>query len=154
MPLYLTKNQYLNYPILFLSDYILNNKSEYYRRLREVTFEGRWEEWIIYILKGIIKQANQTSRALDEVTSESVRYEDILPKAIPSFRQTNVIDFLFSNVAFNREMLANQLKVGINTASSYLNALVKSGLLSTAYVNRKKVFFIPKVITILSNIQK
>jgi Fic family protein len=154
MPLYLAKNEYLKYPILFLSDYILNNKSEYYRRLREVTYESKWEEWIVYILKGIIMQANQTSKALDEVTQESVRYESLMPKAIPSFRQTNVIDFLFSNVAFNREMLADQLKVGINTSSSYLNALVKAGLLSTAFVNRKKVFFIPKVIATLSNVQK
>jgi len=154
MPLYLTEHEYLKYPILFLSDYILNNKSEYYKRLRDVTYENKWEEWVVYVLEGIIKQANQTSHALDDVTRESIRYEDLIPGVIPRFRKTNLIDFLFSNVAFNRDMLAEQLGVGINTSSAYLNALVKNGLLDKAFVNRKKIFFIPKVVSILSNIQK
>ncbi len=77
MPLYLVRHGYLRFPILFLSEYIFNNKSEYYRRLREVTFNNKWDEWIKYILEGIILQANKTSRALDRVTTESIRYEKL-----------------------------------------------------------------------------
>jgi Fic family protein len=155
MPLYLVKHGYLRFPILFLSEYIFKNKAEYYRRLREVTYEDKWDEWVKYILKGIILQANKTSKALDEVTKEAVRYEDLVTDDIaPKFRQRNLIDFLFSNVAFNIDMLSKELGVGKNTASAYLNSLVKANLLETVFVSRKKIFFIPKVISILGNTQK
>jgi len=155
MPLYLVKHGYLRYPILFLSEYIFNNKSEYYRRLRDVTYKNQWGEWVQYILEGIILQANKTSQALDQVAHEAIRYEDLVTEdVIPKFRQRNVIDFLFSNVAFNIDMLSTSLSVSKNTASSYLNALVKAKLLETAFVHRKKIFFIPKVISILGNTQK
>jgi len=37
---------------------------------------------------------------------------------VPKFRQRNLIDFLFSNVAFNIDMLSNELGVGKSTASA------------------------------------
>ena len=155
MPLYLVKHGYLRFPILFLSEYIFQNKIEYYRRLREVTYENKWDEWVKYILKGIILQANKTSEALDEVTKEAIRYEGLVTEDIvPKFRQRNLIDFLFSNVAFNIDMLSNALGVSKNTSSAYLNSLVKARLLETVFVNRKKIFFVPNVITILGNTQK
>lgn len=155
MPLYLVKHHYLRYPILFLSEYILKNKSEYYKKLRGVTYRNEWDAWVKYILKGIILQANKTSMALDEVTKESIRYEKLITeKMVPKFRQRNVIDFLFSNVAFNIDMLSQELGVSTNTASAYLNALVNARLLDTVFVNRKKIFFIPKVISILGDTQK
>jgi hypothetical protein len=55
---------------------------------------------------------------------------------------------------FNIDMLSEALGVGKNTASAYLNSLVKAKLLETVFVNRKKIFFIPKVIAILGNTQK
>lgn len=155
MPLYLVKHGYLRYPILFLSEYIFKNKAEYYKRLREVTYENKWDEWVKYILNGIIEQANKTSKALDEVTRESIRYEELITVSIvPEPRQRNVIDFLFSNIVFTIEMFSDGLSISTNTASAYLNKLARAGLLETAFVNRKKIFFVPKVISILGNTQK
>jgi Fic family protein len=85
----------------FWASIFFQNKTEYYLRLREVTYDNKWDEWIKYILKGIILQANKTSEALDEVTKEAIHYEDLITEDIvPKFRQRNLIDFLFSNVAF------------------------------------------------------
>jgi hypothetical protein len=51
-------------------------------------------------------------------------------------------------------MLSKELGVGKNTASSYLNSLVKAKILETVFVHRRKIFFIPKVIAILGDTQK
>jgi Fic family protein len=58
--LYLILKNYLDIPILYLSSYIIKNKAEYYRLLRSVTSDENWEEWIIYILKGIEVVAKET----------------------------------------------------------------------------------------------
>ena len=51
--LYLVLNHLLDSPILYLSNYINRNKSDYYRLLSEFREKDNYEDWIIYILKGI-----------------------------------------------------------------------------------------------------
>jgi len=48
--LYLKFCGLIDLPSLYLSGYILNNRNEYYKRLRNVTEKDDWETWIIYIL--------------------------------------------------------------------------------------------------------
>ena len=50
--LYLISSGLLDTPILYLSRYIVQTKSEYYRLLQDVRDNENWEEWILYILKG------------------------------------------------------------------------------------------------------
>lgn len=48
----------LQQPLLYLSRYFIETKSDRYRLLLAVTAEGTWEESILYVLEGI----RQTSR--------------------------------------------------------------------------------------------
>jgi len=59
--LYLIQEELLEIPVLYLSRYILQTKSEYYTRLRGVTENEEWEEWIIYMLDAIQCTAEWTS---------------------------------------------------------------------------------------------
>ena len=47
--LYLVKEQLLNIPVLYLSNYIVRNKSEYYRLLQAVRDDDAWELSLIHI---------------------------------------------------------------------------------------------------------
>ena len=51
--LYLVLNKLLDSPILYLSRYINSNKQEYYKLFNEVRNDQNYEEWIIYLLRGI-----------------------------------------------------------------------------------------------------
>src|SRR5690606_29545241 len=51
--LYLVQHGLLDYPVLYLSAYIVRYKSEYYQLLRGVTETGNWADWIMYILTAI-----------------------------------------------------------------------------------------------------
>ncbi|MFN2411408.1 MAG: Fic family protein, partial [Halomonas sp.] len=44
--LYLIEQGLLTLPILYLSRYIVQNKSAYYRLLNQVTRDDQWQEWI------------------------------------------------------------------------------------------------------------
>ncbi len=55
--LYLTLNDLLDLPILYLSRYIIQNKADYYRLLQTVRDTDSWEEWILFMLDGISKTA-------------------------------------------------------------------------------------------------
>jgi len=58
--LYLIEQELLTLPILYLSRYIVQNKSEYYRLLIDVTGKGRWTEWIRFMLDGVAQVSSWT----------------------------------------------------------------------------------------------
>ena len=48
--LYLKLSGLIDYPVLFLSDYILRNRNSYYQKLRGVTEKDDWTGWILFML--------------------------------------------------------------------------------------------------------
>lgn len=149
MTLYLMGQGRLRFPVLFLSDYILNHKTEYYAALRAVTYEGKWKEWIEYILTAVLTQADKTTYALDQITVGKIRMGKKLPKGIPHFRRTDLLDYLFTTAMFSREQMALNLDIHVNTASTYLRTLVKAGLVDVVRHKNTKVFFVPAFVNIL-----
>ena len=59
--LYLILAKKLDFPILFLSEYINENREEYYSVLNKATISWDYGECIIYFLKGIIDQSQKTA---------------------------------------------------------------------------------------------
>jgi len=82
--LYLVLKSLIDSPILYLSRYIIKNKSEYYRLLQEIRTQGNWDEWIVYILNGIEETAKDTlslvKKINDEVQNMCAEIREILPK--------------------------------------------------------------------------
>ena len=65
--LYLIVIKYLELPVLYLSRYIIENKSRYYTLLRTVTEKNDWEPWILYLLEAIESTSNQTIQLIDKI---------------------------------------------------------------------------------------
>jgi Fic family protein len=57
MVLYLVLTKKLDYPILFLSEYIHKNRQEYYKTLNETSNTGDYKDIICFILRAIEIQA-------------------------------------------------------------------------------------------------
>ena len=47
-------------PLLYLSAYFEATRQEYYARLLGVTRDGEWEKWLLYFLKGVVLQSEDT----------------------------------------------------------------------------------------------
>lgn len=64
----------LSRPLLYLSLFLKQHRSEYYRRLSAVREEGDWEGWLAFFLEGVAvvaDEAVQTAQRLHEVTTEA-----------------------------------------------------------------------------------
>jgi Fic family protein len=57
--LLLCQEQALQHPILYLSLYLKQRRSEYYELLQRVRVEGVWEEWLAFFLEGVHQTAEQ-----------------------------------------------------------------------------------------------
>jgi Fic family protein len=56
--LYLIHEKLLTLPILYLSRYIIANKTDYYRLLLAVTRDHAWEDWLLYFLRAVEETAH------------------------------------------------------------------------------------------------
>ncbi|MBX3436331.1 MAG: Fic family protein [Planctomycetaceae bacterium] len=147
--LFLIQEGLLTLPILYLSRYIIENRSDYYRLLLEVTCHGRWEAWLLYLIQGVQETADWTRakieavRRLQEHTAHYLR--DRRPKVyshellslifeLPYCRIQNVVD---ANIAQRQ------------AASRYLKELVDIGILQERTVGREKLFIHPKYLDLL-----
>ena len=148
--LFLIQEGLLTLPILYLSRYIIQNKSDYYRLLLLVTREGDWESWLLYILKGVEETASWTMakiaaiRALSDQTAEHVR------ASLPKVYSHELVSLLFE-LPYCR--ISNLTDAGIakrQTASQYLKQLVEIGVLSEANSGKEKLFINPRLMQLLT----
>ncbi len=96
--LYLILKQHLDIPILYLSSYIIEQKSEYYRLLLAVTSNKKWDKWILYFLKGIEITAKETIakiRTIKELIDETIDFvKQAAPKIYPKVQDPFVPFFI------------------------------------------------------------
>jgi Fic family protein len=79
--LYLVDQGLLEFPVLYHSRYIIENKGAYYHSLRDVTDHGAWEPWILFMLEAVLTTASTTRdciggmRILKEKMGQSIADE-------------------------------------------------------------------------------
>nr|WP_278308410.1 Fic family protein [Oxobacter pfennigii] len=127
--LFLVLKELLDSPILYLSRFIIRNKSAYYRLLQDIMVKENWEEWILFILQGIEETANETLilikkiNGLLEDTAEKIKAE------LLKIYSRELVDLIFFEFYTKISYIEDGLGVSRKTASNYLAALEENGFL-------------------------
>lgn len=138
--LYLIMTGLLEQPILFLSGYIMDNKSEYYRLLQEVRTNNKWEDWILYILKGVEITAKATINQVSEMNKLFEQTKEKTRKELPKIYRKELIELLFEHPYSKSEFLENRLSISRITAAKYLKSLEKIGILESKKVWKETLY--------------
>jgi Fic family protein len=146
--LYLVQQGLLDIPVLYLSSYIIKNKSDYYRLLQEVRTKGSWEEWIIWMLKGVEITAKETIVVVNKIKLLMDEYKKEI-KSKFGFYSHDLINILFKHPYTKNSFLERELKVHRKTASSYLNTLVDEGLLTKIKIGKFNYYINESLLKIL-----
>lgn len=56
-------------PLVYLSGFLKQHQSEYYRRLSAIRTEGDWERWVSFFLEGVASSANEAERGIVAMAS-------------------------------------------------------------------------------------
>ncbi len=148
--LYLVEQGLLDSPILFLSRYVIRHKGDYYRLLLEVTTQGAWEPWILFMLDGIEDTCLWTTdkiRAIRELMHHTANF---IQQELPKIYSWELVELLFMQPYCR---IANVVNAGLaqrQTASVYLKELAKLGILDEIKSGRESLFVHPKYIELLS----
>ena len=93
--LYLVQTELLDIPVLYLSRYIIQNKAEYYRRLRAVTEQADWEGWLLFMLTAVEETARWTTGRVLAIRTLLENDRGALPHSIPRVYSKELIELIF-----------------------------------------------------------
>ena len=148
--LYLVEKGLLDWPVMYLSQYILSHKIGYYRGLRAVTEEGAWEPWILFMLRAVEETAKETQgrvlRILDlmEKTTGRVKTE------LPTIYSKDLIEAIYRNPYCKIRFLEENGLGHRQTVSGYLKKLAQIGVLRPLKIGRELYYINDDLLAALS----
>lgn len=149
--LYLIEQGLLTLPVLYLSKYIIENKTKYYTLLRNVTEKQQWETWILFMLKAIETTALETT---DRIKRINALFERTLKKCREQLPSTvyskELVEMIFVQPYCKIKFLTDARIARRQTASKYLQEMESIGVLKATKVGREVIYINPPLLKILS----
>ncbi len=137
--LYLILKGYLDIPILYPSSHIIEHKDGYYRFLREVTADGKWEQWILFMLDAVQATSVDTIGRVREIENELDRTIDEVRIALPRIYTKELVETLFVHPYSRIEFLVRAIGVERKAASRYLQSLEEVGVLESQKIGGRSM---------------
>ena len=138
--LYLVKEGLLTSPILYLSGYMNRNRSEYYRLLQETRKTGNWEDWVLFILQGIVETAESTASQIRKIKNIMSSQKHSIREKLPKIYSHELLNNIFSHPYTKIEYVMKDINVSRITAVRYLQELVNIGILSKKKIGRESFY--------------
>lgn len=156
--LYLVINNLLDLPILYLSRYITRNKGEYYRLIQAVRDAGEnnwkeWEQWILFMLKGVEVTAEETIRLIKGISQLMAEYKSVLRPLFGRQYKHELLNNLFYHPYTKIEFIQQDLLIQRKTATKYLDMIVETGLLKKVKIKHTNYYMNVRLIELFMNHQ-
>ena len=149
MLLYLKIENLLETPGIYLSEFIIENKTDYYEKLRLVTEDDNWETWILYVLEMVQQTAKKGLKRLDDITELMQSMSQEIKTALPKLYSKELIDILFRLPYTKRQVLIDEKLGNPKTVGNYLNTLESKGFLKSEKVGKEKLYLNHRLMAIL-----
>lgn len=138
--LYLVLTNLIEHPMLFLSKYIIDHKPEYYSKLKNVTEKNDWESWILYMLEAIEETSLHMEKKILAIMDLMSKTKQEIRGKCPSIYSKDLLEILFQQPYCKIKFLENAKIAKRLTASKYLQALEKIGILDSVRVGTEKLY--------------
>ena len=154
--LYLVITDLLDLPILYLSRYITHHKGEYYHLIQAIRDKNtdnakEWEEWILFILKGVEETAGNTIELVKGISQLMAEYKNVLRPIFDKAYKHELINNLFFHPYTKIEYMQHDMIVQRKTAAKYLDKIVETGLLEKVKKGRENYYINVKLCNLFLN---
>ena len=125
-------------PLMYLSGYLKQYQSEYYRRLSAIRTDGDWESWVTFFLEGVATAASDAEKNILEVaslvTGDRRRLLQSSKAGPASYRLFEMLPMM---PRFTIERVRQQLDTSFPTATAAVKVLEDLGIV-TEMTGQKK----------------
>ncbi|PPD28494.1 MAG: cell filamentation protein Fic [Methylomonas sp.] len=116
-------------PLLYLSGYLKQHQSEYYRRLSAIRSEGDWEGWVSFFLEAVAVAATDAERNIvaiaSLITADRRRLLAATKVGPASYRLFELLPMM---PRFSIEQVRQKLNTTFPTATAAVNVLEELGI--------------------------
>ena len=148
--LYLMQAGLLNSPTLYLSRPLLRRRAEYYRRLLDVTTDGAWEDWVMFMVEAVRETAVWTSTKIAETKALMGDTEQMIRDRAPRLPAHDIVQVIFTQPYCRAANLVERGIARRQTAMTYLKSLADLGVLREQRDGRENLFINPSFLDLLS----
>ncbi len=148
--LYLINKDLIGLPVLYLSRYFIQNKSDYYRLLREVTEQGNWSEWVRFVLQGVGETAEITLKKVNAILRLKEQSHQIVKGVLKTSYSKELVDLLYSYPYIKTSILEEHHIAKRQTAAEYLKKIEASGLLHSMKIGKEVYYINTALMNVLS----
>jgi len=146
----LTQKGLLNYPILYLSRYIVEHKQGYYSALAGVSQRGDWSGWLSYMLSAVTQTAQLTYEKINRIVEARDAILDVIASQTTVRRPDQLTQKIFFQPVTRVRHLTEDRTYAENTARDYLNRLVELGILERSVVGGNHYYLNRELYSILA----
>jgi len=141
--LLLCQQKVINRPLLYLSAYFKEHRSEYYDKLQEVRDLGNWESWLKFFLRGIWLVSDEAFSTVREIiTMREEHRQLILNKMRSSANGLLLLEHLYQNPLINIDDVKKLVYVTYPAANNLVADFVLNGLLREMTGKRRNRLFL------------
>ena len=149
--LYLILHGLMDSPVLYLSDYIIKHKTDYYHLLQKVRTTDQWEEWILFMLAAVETTSRQTIQQIEAIKALFVQTQDKVKTEAGKLYSKDLLELIFEQPYSKIEFVIDRMNVSRITASKYLKALEQLGILVPRKVWKETLYINQALFDILKN---
>jgi len=139
----------LEFPILYLSAYIIKSKEDYYELLNSVTTRQNWKAWIIYMMKAIEETSLYTLKKIEEIDRLFEITHSLIVSKLPHIRKETIEKIFEQPYTSPKRLMGHDIK-SLNTAKKYLNQMENLGILSSTKIGKEIVYLNIDLFNLLS----
>ena len=133
--LYLVQHGLLDLPILYLSRYIVREKSAYLAHLRTDPLDDNWEAWQKFMLHGVELTSTETIETIHKLRDLMADYQERIKAQLPKVYSLDLLNTLFKHPYTKIDFVIRDVGVQRAAAVRYMDALASKG-----FVDKEKLW--------------
>lgn len=145
----------LQRPLLYLSLYLKDRRTEYYERLMAVRNEGDWEGWLKFFLRGVVEVSQKATMTARDILDLRERHHALISSKLR--RGTNgsvLLDGLFGHPVISVRAARERLDCSDPAARNLISRFVEMELLrEVPGRKRNRLFIYQPLLDLLPDLQ-
>ncbi len=146
--LYLVLAKKLDFPVLFLSEYINKTRSQYYTLLNKTTQTWDYKDFILYLLEAVIEQSKTTWNKILKINTLRTNIENRISNLQLDYAK--IAKILFSYPFSNISDFSEKMWFSRQATTHIISKLEANSIINSVKIWRNKLIFIPEFIQLLS----
>jgi Fic family protein len=128
---FLCQQGILQKPVLYLSHFFKQNRTEYYERLQKIRDEGEWEDWLKFFLKGVATVATQATETARQIVGLREQHRTLITNNFGSAgaNGARLLEHLYRRPTTSVNAVKDFLEISYPNANNLVEKFRNNGIL-------------------------